>query len=122
MSIEPSPIPETIVIEEITMSKSALFIKHRAQPGRRDEVRRVWEKHLKPNIAGNPAHEAYFYCYDDNDPDVICVYQQYVDRASPQEFVKTPWYASYLDEVSPLLAGEPEIRTVTPVWAKRAAA
>lgn len=30
------------------MSKSALFIRHQAQPGKRDEVRRVWEKYVKP--------------------------------------------------------------------------
>ena len=103
------------------MSKTAIFIRHRALPGKRDEVRRVWEKHLRPNIATNRAHEAYFYCYDDGDPDMICVYQQYADRAAAQEFVKAPWYASYLEEVSPLLADEPEIHAATPVWTKAGA-
>jgi quinol monooxygenase YgiN len=102
------------------MSKIALVITDRALPGKRDEVRRVWEKHLKPNIADNPAHEAYFYCYDDNDPDVICAFQQYASRASAHEFLKAPWYAAYQDEVSPLLAGPPEIRSATPVWTKGA--
>ena len=49
--------------------------KHKALPGKREDVRRVWEKHLRPGIAGNAASEAYFYCYDDNDPDMICVFQ-----------------------------------------------
>jgi hypothetical protein len=44
------------------MSKVALFIKHRAVPEKRDAVRRIWEKHLKPRVAADPAHEAYFYC------------------------------------------------------------
>ena len=44
------------------MSKAALFIKHKALPGRREQVHRVWEKHLRPHIAANSAHEAYFYC------------------------------------------------------------
>jgi len=102
------------------MSKTALFIKHKALSGKRDEVRRIWEKHLKPRVAANPAHEAYFYCYDDNDPDTICVFQQYTDRASSQEFLEGSWYAAYVNEVSPFLAGQPEIRVVTPVWAKGA--
>ena len=102
------------------MSKVALFIKHRALPGKRDEVHRVWEKHLQPNIAANPAHEAYFYCFDDNDPDTICVFQLYGDRASSRDFLTTPWYASYLQEVSTLLAGQPEIGTATPVWVRSA--
>ncbi len=102
------------------MSKAALFIKQRALPGKRDEVRRVCEKHLKPRVVANPAHEAYFYCFDDNDPDAICVFQQYADRVSSQEFLEAPWYATYVNEVSPLLAGQPEIIVATPVWAKGA--
>ncbi len=102
------------------MSKTALFIKHRTLPGRRDEVRRLWEKHLQPRIAGNIAHEAYIYCYDDDDPDTICVFQLYANRASAQEFLTGPWYAAYLKEVTPMLAYEPEIRAATPIWAKGA--
>ena len=104
------------------MSKAALFITHRTLPGKRDEVRRVWESHLQPNIAANAAHEAYFYCYDDNDPDTIVVFQQYADGASSQDFQAGPWYAAYVREVTPLLAGQPEIRAATPVWVKSAVA
>lgn len=100
------------------MSKVALFIKHKSLPGKRDEVRAVWERYMQSKIARNKAHEAYFYCYDDNDPDSICVYQQYSDRESSQEFLKTPGYAEYLKEVELLLAGQPEITTATPVWVK----
>lgn len=100
------------------MNKAALFVRLRARPGKRDEVRQVWERHLKPNIAGNLASEAYFYCYDDMDPDVVCAFQQYSDRVSPQDFVKAPWYAAYIEEVTPLLAGQPDVRAVTPIWVK----
>lgn len=100
------------------MAKTALFIMHRTQPGKRGDVRLVWEKHLRPLIAGNLGHEAYFYCYDDSDPDTICVFQQYVDTAASQNFIKSTGYAAYLVEVSPLLAGAPEIRIATPQWIK----
>jgi quinol monooxygenase YgiN len=100
------------------MTKAAVFIKHRALPGRRDEVHRVWEKHLQPNIAANAGHEAYFYCYDAKDPDAIWVYQQYANHAASQEFLATSWYVAYLAEVTPLLAGPPEIATATPLWTK----
>ena len=102
------------------MSKVALFIKHKSLPGKRDEVRRVWERHMQPQIAQNKAHQAYFYCYDDNDPDSICVYQQYSDHESSQAFLKNPSYAVYLKESRLLLAGEPEITAATPVWIKGA--
>lgn len=102
------------------MSKAALFIRHKALPGKRDEVRRVWEKHLASRIAENAAHEAYFYCFDDADPDVICVFQLYSDPAGPQDFVKAPWYPAYEAEVQPLLTGESEFRRATPMWVKGA--
>lgn len=71
-------------------------------------------------VAANPTHDVYFYCYDDNDPDTISVFQQYTDRASSQEFLEGPWYAAYVNEGSPLLAGQPQISAATPVWVKGA--
>jgi quinol monooxygenase YgiN len=100
------------------MSQTALFITQRALLGKRDDVRRAWEKHVKPHVAANPAHEFYFFCYDDNEPDTIRVYQQYTDRASSEEFMKGSWYRDYLDEVASLLSNPPEIRAATPVWTK----
>ncbi|MBA3241971.1 MAG: hypothetical protein H0T60_12155 [Acidobacteria bacterium] len=69
------------------MTKTALFIRHRAKPGRREDIRRVWEKHVKVRVEANPAHEAYFFCYDDGDPNVIRVFQLYTDPASMQDFL-----------------------------------
>ena len=102
----------------ILMSKFALFIKHKSLPGKRDEVRTVWERHMPAAIAQNQDHEAYFYCHAENDPDTICVYQQYSDYKSSQAFLKNARYAEYLKESRPLLAGEPEITAATPVWLK----
>ena len=100
------------------MSKSALFIIHRARPGRRDEVRDVWLRHMRPAVEGNPAHLAYFYCYDAVEPDVIRVFQQYTDEAAAAQFLTTDAYAGYVAEVEPLLAAPPEVHPATPVWAK----
>ncbi|MBC8036250.1 MAG: antibiotic biosynthesis monooxygenase [Rhizobiales bacterium] len=100
------------------MSKAALFVRHKTKPGKRDEVRKVWERHMRPAIAGNPGHEAYFYNFDNNDPDSICAFQQYTDLAASQDFLKTDSYAAYLKEVEPLLAGPPEITSLTPMWIK----
>lgn len=32
------------------MTQLALIIKHKTQPGKRDEVRTVWEKHMAPAV------------------------------------------------------------------------
>jgi len=100
------------------MSKTALFVRHQAKPGQRDEVRRVWEKYVKPRAAANPAHEAYYFCYDSKDPDVICVFQLYSDEAAMQEFLQGAWYPDYLKEVEAFVALPPQITPADLVWAK----
>jgi quinol monooxygenase YgiN len=100
------------------MSKTALFIRHQARPGKRDEVRRVWEKHVKPRAAANSAHEAYYFCYDRDDPEVICVFQLYTDVAAMQDFLKGAWYEEYLREVGQFVAVPPQITPADLIWAK----
>lgn len=100
------------------MSKIALFVRHQAKPGQRDEVRRVWEQHVKPRAAANPAHEAYYFCHNQNDPDVICVFQLYRDEAAMKEFLAGDWYAGYLREVGEFLAVPPQLTSADLVWAK----
>ena len=76
------------------MSKSATFVRHKAKPGKRDELWRIWERYVRDYVAGSDSALSCYYCYDDNDPDTIIVFQLAADRASGQEFVKQPWYAT----------------------------
>lgn len=100
------------------MSSFAVIIKHKTQPGKRDEVQQVWEKHMAPAIAANPGHLAYFYCFDNADPDVICAFQQYSSAEASQAFLQTASYAAYLADVEPLLSGPPQVTALTPMWVK----
>ena len=104
------------------MSKSALFIRHQAKPGRRDEVRRIRETYARDYVAGSNGQLSYYYCYDDNDPDAIVVFQVAADQNSGQDFVKQPWFADYERETAALLAGPSEFRAATPQWIKGAGA
>ena len=104
------------------MSQSTLLITHRALPGKRDEVRRARETHLAPSIQARQVHDAYFYCYDDSDPDTIRVFQRYAVGADPQAFMQGPAYDAYMAAVSPLLAHPPVIHAATVAWAKDSSA
>ena len=66
------------------MTALALIIKHKTQPGKREEVRKIWEKHMAPAISSNPGHTAYFYCFDNADEDSICAFQQYSSVKRPK--------------------------------------
>jgi quinol monooxygenase YgiN len=100
------------------MSRAALFIKHKTLPGRREDVRRIWERHMAPAISDNPAHTAYFYCFDSADPDSIGAFQEYASAEAASAFVKTASYLEYVKEVESLLAGPPQVMRLTPVWTK----
>jgi quinol monooxygenase YgiN len=100
------------------MSHVAVIVTHQTLPGRRDDVRAVWEKHMAPAVEANAGHVAYFYCLDDNDPDVIRAFQVYADGEASRAFLATEAYASYVAEVEPLLAGPPDVSVQTPVWQK----
>jgi quinol monooxygenase YgiN len=100
------------------MTALALIIEHKTKPGRRDEVRQVWERHMAPAIASSPGHVAYFYCLANADPDAIYAFQQYASVEASRAFLETDSYAAYLKEVEPLLAGPPRVTALTPVWSK----
>ena len=102
------------------MTQLALTIRHQTLPGMREAVRQVWETHMAPAVASNPGHLAYFYCFDNADPDVISAFQVYDGADSSQQFLKTDAYLAYLQDVEPLLAGPPQVTALTPVWTKQA--
>ena len=102
------------------MTQLALIIKHKTQPGKRDEIRSVWERHMAPTVSSNPGHVAYFYCFDNADPDAISAFQVYESSEASQEFLTTDGYAAYLKDVESLLSGPPEVVALTPIWTKGA--
>lgn len=102
------------------MSEKAIYIRHKAQPGKRDEVKRIWEKYARPYIERNGAQLAYFYGFDDNDPDVIVAYQVHDTATGSDDFTKQPWYQDYYQETAALLAEPSEFRVITPQWMKTA--
>ena len=100
------------------MTTKALYIRHKAQPGKRDEVKRIWEKHARAYVEKASGQIVYVYGFDDSDPDAIVAYQLYSGDAATDDFVSQPWYADYQKETAALLAGPSEFRTITPQWIK----
>jgi quinol monooxygenase YgiN len=108
--------------KENTMAKNARFVRFKTKPGKRDEVRGVWEKYARGYIAGSSGMLGFYYCYDESDPDAVIVFQLAADEASAQEFAKQPWFADYQRETVALVAGPAEIWSGMPQWVKDGAA
>jgi quinol monooxygenase YgiN len=73
---------------------------------------------MAPAVAANSGHLAYFYCFDESNPDAITAFQVYADAESSAAFLQTDAYRAYLVEVEPLLTGPPQVSAHTPVWSK----
>lgn len=100
------------------MASTALFIVHKTKPGRRDDVKSIWLRHMAPAIENNAGHLAYFYTFDNGDPDAICAFQQYASEQAAKDFLTHPNYLSYLAESRPLLEHAPTVMSLSPQWVK----
>jgi quinol monooxygenase YgiN len=103
--------------KETNMNKYALFLQHRTKPGARDEVQKVWQRHMQPAISGNAGHEVYVYSFG-SDPDRICAFQVYSSSKEANAFLKSQPYIDYEKEVAPLLDGPPHVEVLEPQWIK----
>jgi quinol monooxygenase YgiN len=99
------------------MIKHALFLQHRTKPGARDDVQKIWQKHMQPAIAENAGHEIYVYSFGD-DPDRICAFQVYASAEAADAFLQSQSYRDYEREVTPLLECPPTVEVLKPQWIK----
>lgn len=100
------------------MTKTAVIISIRTKSGKREQLRSLWDEHLRQRVEESSAQEGYLVVEDDNDPDVLHLVELYNDPAEMQRNASAPWFAAYMKEVQPLLAGRPAMATGVPVWSK----
>lgn len=95
----------------------AIFLKHQAQAGRRDDLEAVWRRHMLPTIENNPAHLAYTYSFG-SEADVVAAFQIYRSKEDADAFLRSPEYVTYLEESRPLLLHDPDVTVLEPRWIK----
>ena len=100
------------------MGDLAMIIKTRTQPGRREDVRALYEEMLAPRALANDGQEVVVWCADQHDPDTFYLFEIYRDAGAMGANASAPWFAEYMAQVGPMLAGEPEVGMATPGWTK----
>jgi quinol monooxygenase YgiN len=100
------------------MAKLVLIVKTKTQPGKREDVYRLFEKHLASRVSDTEALEVFVWCADEIDSDIFYIFEIYGDRAVQQANAQDPAYFAYLQEAQLLLAGPPDVVTATPIWSK----
>lgn len=101
-----------------TMNKIAMIVKTKAQPGKREEVLRLWQKRLQTAAETNPYQELIVYAFDAADPDMFYMFELYSSQEAIDQNAQNPAFWAYMQEAMPLLNGRPEVSTATAMWAK----
>jgi quinol monooxygenase YgiN len=100
------------------MTAVSLFIAYRTLTGKRADLLRAMDQHVKPEVAKNAAVLAFFITTDDKDPDTVRLFELYTDRAALDAVGKAPWLAAYNAAIKPLLAGPAEVAFAGAWWSK----
>jgi quinol monooxygenase YgiN len=98
----------------------AAVITIRTLPGKRGELRALWEQHLAPRVLDSETQQLYVVVEDSGDHDVLHLLEVYSDGTQMARSGAQPWFAEYMAAAAPLLDGTPVMTSGLPVWVKPA--
>lgn len=76
----------------------------------------LYQQHLAPRAAANPNQEIVLWCDDHDDADTFHLFEIYGAAEAFQENAGSAFFAQYMAEAGPLLAGQPQVRMASPRW------
>lgn len=100
------------------MAELAIFISVTTKAGKRDQLRMLWEQHLKERAAENEHQSIYIYAFDLQNENLIHITEVYETMAAFEENSNAEWFSNYMTEAGPLIDGEPVFRMASPEWIK----
>jgi quinol monooxygenase YgiN len=104
--------------EDVPSGEVALFLTIETQPGQREALVGLWDKHLKTRAAKDDVHIDYIFALDMNDPNIVHITEVYTTQAAFQANAQSAWFARYMAEAGPLLAADPVFAMAHPYWVK----
>lgn len=100
------------------MGELAIIVRSKSKPGRRDDIKSLYDRMMAPQAMENDAQEVVVWCADQHDPDAFFLFEIYRDAAAMGANAQAEWFGEYMAQAGPLLAGEPEVSMATPLWSK----
>ena len=81
-------------------------------------MKAIWSAYVRSRVETNSDHERYFFCFDNNDPDVVIAFQIFSSEAAMKTFLAGDWYPEYLEKVAECIEEPPTITEASPIWTK----
>lgn len=63
------------------MAELALFLTVKTKPGKRDELKALWEQHLQHRAAENESQSRYVYAFEMQDENIIRITEVYENKS-----------------------------------------
>ncbi|MEM9606391.1 MAG: hypothetical protein AAGA99_03145 [Actinomycetota bacterium] len=98
------------------MSRIAMIVMSTAAAGKRDELYDLYMEQLAPRAEANEAQEVVVWCADNQDEDRFALFEVYANAEAMGQNAQSTWFAEYLQDAMPLLAGEPTVIMAESRW------
>ena len=104
--------------EDLSGGEIAVILSITTQPEQREVLVDLWDAHLRDRAAASEDHLSYILALDMMDPNRVHITEVFASQDAFEANSQAPWFAAYMEEVGPLLAGEPVFAMATPHWVK----
>lgn len=111
-------VPTTTSFYVRIMESIAMVITSTAAAGKREELFSLYEEHLAPRAQSNDGQPLVLWCADQHDADRFVLIEVYRDAEALGANAGADWFAAYMEQAMPLMAGEPTIVMAEPRWTK----
>lgn len=91
------------------MNELAMMVSGTTKPGKREELRALFERLLAPAAQANDAQRFVAFCLDHREPDRFFLFEIYSSAAAMQANAQNPAFAEYMQASMPLLSAPPEM-------------
>lgn len=100
------------------MNNFGILVLFHAKPGRRDDIKQVWETYVKDHAASSTDLLCSMYNYGLEDENLIILYEIMKDNLVLARAFEESWFQDYLLALKPYLEKPPENIVFTNLWSK----
>ncbi len=98
------------------MEKFAIYVSFKAKPGRREEIKAVYDKHVRPHIEIGEHLLSCVSSYSLEDEDTLCLFELHSTPGLLEKAQELPWFKQYMTELDDILVEKPIFTPMAPIY------